>query len=694
MNKFVSFLDKQANELKLELATRNSASLARQVENNEPDFTHLELHADANVTPEGIELITQSLPMNRYITHLSMKNRSFVGTTTVYKIAEFAQMTICLTHLRLADCKGIDAMAAVMLFKALEHNVSVQQLAMPGNQLSCGQALASLLQHNFTLQAIDLSRNCLGGDFAPVVRALAAIPSANLKTFFLVDNEISEENGRQIIVQLEKNPKSATALAVLQLQSTVPGSGEPPLQKDLNDLLYQRLHGEPRPTQQASSGVDDAVSRAKQALSVVASRARGPSFQKTAPPVANPEGPSSHSESTNTKAACEDCECQTQPGVTRDVCLQTSAQDSAPAGAVWERRRSESQSHESELQRLREEVATERLARFSLAETLQYELECERANFMKLAAENEALSAQLEKHTAVVSSLQHRGRAAMEELRETCTEAYRRLEGALAAVENERDRAVQEQRKVYKMLVAMRTTRCELDTLLETRGSEVETSLRDALSRMPSRATREAGVVTDLTIAELEAYRLHRLEKHEKKRKARLVAQMDLMRKKGPPVDIYAVTLASELAALERAKAQQAGKSSSGERTSTSPHPRSAVPPGDGVSRTEDSPVRDDDTFVVLREGDEDDVDPSFAQMTKDRWMDERTVADCTSCEAPFGLLKRKHHCRRCGKVFCGKCCPVSNLHKLRMCVVCLHPATKSPRASSAHSTRASSNRR
>lgn len=44
------------------------------------------------------------------------------------------------------------------------------------------------------------------------------------------------------------------------------------------------------------------------------------------------------------------------------------------------------------------------------------------------------------------------------------------------------------------------------------------------------------------------------------------------------------------------------------------------------------------------------------------RWVDDEDVYRCYDCKSKFTLWKRKHHCRKCGKVFCDSCCPTSNL--------------------------------
>ncbi|ELP84476.1 zinc finger protein, putative, partial [Entamoeba invadens IP1] len=38
-------------------------------------------------------------------------------------------------------------------------------------------------------------------------------------------------------------------------------------------------------------------------------------------------------------------------------------------------------------------------------------------------------------------------------------------------------------------------------------------------------------------------------------------------------------------------------------------------------------------------------------------WIEDKSTDVCGICKASFGLITRKHHCRRCGKVFCSSCC-------------------------------------
>ncbi|KAG1470556.1 hypothetical protein G6F56_002616 [Rhizopus delemar] len=40
----------------------------------------------------------------------------------------------------------------------------------------------------------------------------------------------------------------------------------------------------------------------------------------------------------------------------------------------------------------------------------------------------------------------------------------------------------------------------------------------------------------------------------------------------------------------------------------------------------------------------------------KEFWMPDEQCKECYKCRKPFTLLRRKHHCRTCGQIFCSKC--------------------------------------
>ena len=37
-------------------------------------------------------------------------------------------------------------------------------------------------------------------------------------------------------------------------------------------------------------------------------------------------------------------------------------------------------------------------------------------------------------------------------------------------------------------------------------------------------------------------------------------------------------------------------------------------------------------------------------------WLDDDSQSECFGCGGVFGMIRRKHHCRSCGRLFCGLC--------------------------------------
>ncbi|ORX77592.1 FYVE-domain-containing protein [Anaeromyces robustus] len=41
---------------------------------------------------------------------------------------------------------------------------------------------------------------------------------------------------------------------------------------------------------------------------------------------------------------------------------------------------------------------------------------------------------------------------------------------------------------------------------------------------------------------------------------------------------------------------------------------------------------------------------------SKNHWKPDSEVSSCADCNRPFTLINRRHHCRKCGDIFCGQC--------------------------------------
>ncbi|KAI8907950.1 hypothetical protein EDD86DRAFT_208595 [Gorgonomyces haynaldii] len=71
----------------------------------------------------------------------------------------------------------------------------------------------------------------------------------------------------------------------------------------------------------------------------------------------------------------------------------------------------------------------------------------------------------------------------------------------------------------------------------------------------------------------------------------------------------------------------------------------------------------------------------------REHWKPDHKAPECTLCGQRFTLMLRRHHCRRCGDVFCAECSRfVTRLDQhgqfhpvgipCRVCATCFHEST------------------
>ncbi|XP_060096144.1 lateral signaling target protein 2 homolog isoform X2 [Heteronotia binoei] len=58
-------------------------------------------------------------------------------------------------------------------------------------------------------------------------------------------------------------------------------------------------------------------------------------------------------------------------------------------------------------------------------------------------------------------------------------------------------------------------------------------------------------------------------------------------------------------------------------------------------------------------------------------WVPDSTCSHCMACHVPFTFLRRRHHCRSCGKIFCSRCsshlAPLPHFRQLKPVRICTH---------------------
>merc|ERR1712232_1288746 len=52
-------------------------------------------------------------------------------------------------------------------------------------------------------------------------------------------------------------------------------------------------------------------------------------------------------------------------------------------------------------------------------------------------------------------------------------------------------------------------------------------------------------------------------------------------------------------------------------------------------------------------------------------WMPDEAAHSCCKCSKSFTFLRRRHHCRGCGRIFCAECAPRTGTEHKRLCGDC-----------------------
>ncbi|KAK8392249.1 hypothetical protein O3P69_017679 [Scylla paramamosain] len=61
------------------------------------------------------------------------------------------------------------------------------------------------------------------------------------------------------------------------------------------------------------------------------------------------------------------------------------------------------------------------------------------------------------------------------------------------------------------------------------------------------------------------------------------------------------------------------------------------------------------------------ECDRSPFELKEPEWIPDKQSPTCMDCKEKFDFLKRRHHCRRCGRVCCAACCD-TRMELPRMC--------------------------
>ena len=65
------------------------------------------------------------------------------------------------------------------------------------------------------------------------------------------------------------------------------------------------------------------------------------------------------------------------------------------------------------------------------------------------------------------------------------------------------------------------------------------------------------------------------------------------------------------------------------------------------------------------------------------KWSNDKDYTKCYNCHNKFSFFLRKHHCRKCGKIYCYKCLTyyLENNIKIYICNNCINNFTMSDKS-------------
>ncbi|VBB25250.1 unnamed protein product [Acanthocheilonema viteae] len=128
--------------------------------------------------------------------------------------------------------------------------------------------------------------------------------------------------------------------------------------------------------------------------------------------------------------------------------------------------------------------------------------------------------------------------------------------------------------------------------------------------------------------------------------------------------------------------------------------PNDAVPIFEISGKTAPNPENEEEMGVEVQET------LPLPSLVGVRWVPDSDCEQCTACGAQFTLVRRRHHCRNCGRIFCSRCSanslPLPELgydRKVRVCNLCFlykinpfSPCTGQSNSSQNHSNNAFNN--
>ena len=558
--------------------------------------------------------LIRAIEDNRYVSTLTIKGRTDSGEL-IPAVASLLHHSHALTYFHMSDMHIGDDMGMVLL-GALAKNLSITTAVLTNLGLTTTEGVSMLLKHNETMTCLDLSYNDFGGKgdeaFAELAESFREVTSTKLTEIRFAHTHLSDASLNRICCVLEESTDFCPALRMLDF-----GSGESEV--EANGNVVASGDGDTVTTSIGSGNSRYTILEfTRQRLLVVLNKRRNTQRRnpRRAAAMVEQGGDALGGLASVNVVASQEVQALTEEVASahRRVAEMQKSLDAAHAETlVWKKKQ---QSATKEM-----EDALKRVNQFrtqaSEAASLVEEMGADKARSLEESGK------EVQEAYRLVS--------AMKSQLEKLLKAHNRLRGDHAAVVAERE-------VLNAECVALR--------------DEYNAQLQAAILQIASLPSTASGA-NNTSSGDAEA----------------------LLRSSMGGVDISTQTdQLSSSSARDRKLSFSYHRNQSSSDLTSSPQKRPQMS-GFGTNKFGAYDGGDNESFENI---DAATITAHYASAPqlepgeRPKWKDDKYAPNCAHCQREFTLLVRRHHCRRCGDVYCDRCCSKSRLHdNERICAPC-----------------------
>ena len=587
---------------------------------------------------EMVCAILRAVEESRVVTHLTIANRSdaseFISSLTPVLSKNLVLKGLKIEHVDMGDD------LSMALFGALSKNTAVETVALNDIGLTATHGLCLLLRHAHAIKTLDISDNALTADaFASLAEGLRAVTSTELREIKLANTNATDADIGALCSALEESVDYCPSLRVLDVGAS--SSASDATRSRLVGLTDQRIA---KAAEGFRASVSASVVNPNRLSDKASDRISGSGVADERGSTASGRGANDAfaSETVNEQSEAERCGSSSPPASSSPPLQPSSSSSFVPPPVA-----------SSSTGGISQAELNAAVAAAVAAATKEHTQRA--AKLSELLGDSQAQAARLQSELKLrderIGSLQ---------------------EGAAATKEATKAMHQQFQKRVFEAE--------EGATSQLKEAAEAITSLQARLKELTARATQQGKAAEESVAAHarqcevLTAENKTLREEYLSELRAAIEAQRSQLEaaKSAPPIafvdaevqtDDVVISGDSDLADGGEGAAAAAAAAAARARTLRSSTSANAL----GGSAYEEAVSG----FAFV------DADDAEDDVTQSRWKRDIDVSHCVGCRKEFTTLtRRKHHCRRCGDIFCGDCILKSKVDGKAVCNNCSRSET------------------